>query len=539
MSRSFTPGLRSLARLHGIQTSYLDVKAERIPASEATLRSLLHSLGVRADTPAEITNALHGAALSRMQTPVEPVFIAWDGQLPTVEVRTCAQSKAPALVIELEHAGTGADKHMLTSHARREVETHGHKFTVFEYQFSGTLPPGYHSLRWETCSTQGKSLVVSAPSRCYTGESARAEWGVFAPLYALRDEADWGVGSYRELARLSRWVDKNDGHLIGTLPILPCFYESDSEPSPYLPVTRLLWSEFFLDIAQVDFLNDCTEAVDIISSSAFTDELARLNQADRVDYPAVLKLKRRVLEALARYAWKESSVLAAELDEFRRSHPLIIDYALFRGALEATRQRWQEWPERLRNGDLESSPAACETRRYHEFAQWLAHRELSGIFEASNTASLYLDLPVGVHPDGYDAWRFKESHLTGVSCGAPPDTVFSTGQSWFAPPPHPTGIRESGYRYWRLCLQHHMRHCDVLRIDHVMGMHRMFCVPEGASASEGTYIRYHPDEMYAIVCLESHRNRTAIVGEDLGTVPDAVRRAMTRHGLKRMFVLYY
>ena len=539
MSRTLTPGLRALARMHGIQTSYFDVRSERILAPEETLRHLLRSLGVRADTPADVSNALRRTSLSRLQTPTEPVFVAWNGRLPTVEVRTGARSRTPVLAIELEHDGNAQHWQTLNKRSQHEFEVDGHTFTVSGHQYDGILPPGYHTLRWEAGSTQSESLVVSAPSQCYRDPSAPAEWGVFAPLYALREDMDWGAGTYRELERLSRWLHQNGGHLVGTLPILPCFYEQDAEPSPYLPITRLLWSEFFIDVAGVDFVNDCTEAISILSSSGFADERERLNRRDHVDYQAVLRLKRRVLEPLSRYAWSQSDALSSELDAFRRSNPLVEDYAVFRGTLEATQQRWQEWPERLRNGNLESSPVALEARRYHEFVQWLAHRELSTIFEASNTASLYLDLPVGVHPDGYDAWRFRESHITGASCGAPPDTVFTTGQSWMAPPLHPAGIRETGYRYLRLCLQHHMRHCDVLRIDHVMGMHRMFCVPEGARASEGTYIRYRPDEMYAILCLESHRNRTAVVGEDLGTVPRDVRRAMTRHGLNRMFVLYY
>jgi 4-alpha-glucanotransferase len=151
--------------------------------------------------------------------------------------------------------------------------------------------------------------------------------------------------------------------------------------------------------------------------------------------------------------------------------------------------------------------------------------------------SLYFDQPLGVNPDSYDVWRERSSFVEGMSAGAPPDLFFTAGQDWGFPPLHPERVRETGYAYPIECLRHLLRHAGTMRIDHVMGLHRLFWVPHGASATDGVYVRYRPEEWYAILCLESRRNDTVIVGEDLGVVPARVRQAMNRHGLYRSYVL--
>lgn len=533
------PGLRPLARRYGIQTSYFNVEAERVRASDDTLLYLLRTLGAAVYTSADVEQARREAAFSAMRTPIEPVLVAWEGRLPAVEVRAPARPRdTPRLHLVLEDGSTPTQALFHLS-SERETDVEGVRFAVREYCSEQALPQGYHTLAWEASSARGTSLIISAPDRCYTGGDSHPEWGLFAPLYAVRSARDWGAGTYSDLLQLAAFVDRQGGSLVGTLPILPCFYEKGMEPSPYLPVTRLLWSEFFIDIEAVEFLSACTEALELLSSRAFLADRARLTRATLVNYPDVLRLKRQALESLSRLIEHEHPSVESDMQQFLRKHPLVRDYAAFRATIEATGRKWQDWSGDMRGGNLGEAPGDPAVRRYYEFTQWLAHRQLERITDSDDTADLYLDLPIGVHPEGYDAWRHQERHLTGVSCGAPPDVVFTTGQNWRAPPMHPTAMRQHGYEYWRLCLQHHMRHCDVLRVDHVMGLHRMYCIPHGHSAAHGAYVRYRQNEMYAVLCLESHRNHTAVVGEDLGTVPHAVRDTMNRHALNRMFVLYY
>jgi 4-alpha-glucanotransferase len=162
-----------------------------------------------------------------------------------------------------------------------------------------------------------------------------------------------------------------------------------------------------------------------------------------------------------------------------------------------------------------------------------------GMERLAEKGGLYLDFPLGVNPNGDDAQKYPDIFAKGVSVGAPPDSFFTKGQNWGFPPFHPEALRASKYDYFRKAIVHHARHADILRIDHVMGLHRLFWIPEGMEAKDGVYVRYDDEELYAIVVLESNRHRCAIVGEDLGTVPEYVPKAMLRHGLRRMYVVQY
>jgi 4-alpha-glucanotransferase len=159
--------------------------------------------------------------------------------------------------------------------------------------------------------------------------------------------------------------------------------------------------------------------------------------------------------------------------------------------------------------------------------------------QADEGALLYLDFPLGVNANGDDVRDFPDQFVRGVSVGAPPDSFFPEGQVWGFPPPHPENIRARQHEYFRACIANHMAHASMLRIDHVMGLHRLFWVPEGTKAKDGHYVHYPADELYAVLTIESHRHKCAIVGEDLGTVPDYVPPAMLKHGVRRMFVVQY
>ena len=166
-----------------------------------------------------------------------------------------------------------------------------------------------------------------------------------------------------------------------------------------------------------------------------------------------------------------------------------------------------------------------------------AGADLAGIPWGESLAGLFLDLPLGVHPGGFDSWRWPEVFVSGISTGAPPDSFFSGGQDWNFHPLHPERIRERGHQYLARSVHHHMRHANYLRVDHVMSLHRLFWVPEGMSPKEGVYVAYPSEESYAVLAVESHRNRTLVVGEDLGTVPAGVRASMRRHGVLGTWVM--
>jgi 4-alpha-glucanotransferase len=192
----------------------------------------------------------------------------------------------------------------------------------------------------------------------------------------------------------------------------------------------------------------------------------------------------------------------------------------------------------MRQGRFRAGDYSEGAERYHLYVQFLAQEQMEAL-AARHRGGLYLDLPLGVHGGGYDVWRHRDQFLEGVSAGAPPDTFFTRGQNWGFPPAHPARTRERGHEYFRSVMRHHLRVAGALRIDHMMGFHRLYCIPHGFDAGDGVYVRYPAEELYGIAVLESHRHSSVLVGEDLGTVPHEVRRAMARHGIHRTYVVQY
>ncbi len=536
--RQETSLLRALARLHGIQTSYVDVGRHRVVASDETLRALLLSLGVPAGNRADLEASWRGAAEDRLRRGVDDVVVAWNGVLGCVDCFVPEASREVRVSIELEDGGMMP---LDTGTRAGAVEDGGRPgYRRLRLHAGERLPLGYHRLVCERDGVRECSLLLSAPVRCYEGEAGDGrQWGLFAPLYALRSATDSGAGSYSGLSELARYTGHLGGGMVGTLPLLPCYFEEGSELSPYVPVSRLLWSEFYIDVDLVPTMPGCAEAAHVLYEEDVVRTREGLRQSSRVDYIAVQRFKRSVLRAMYQRVAHNPTVQSS-IDAFLAVTPHAGRCAAFLAARGRLQAEWRDWPEAARRGDL-SGLAPHEERRVHEFAQWLAHEQVSGCVARakSDGVGLYLDLPVGVHPDGYDTWQFPDSFLGGAVTGAPPDIVFTTGQRWGSPPLHPEGIRRQHYDYVRQYLAHHMRAARILRVDHVMGLHRIYCIPDGAEPSAGVYLRYRPEEWYAILSIEAHRHKTVLVGEDLGLVPGTVRRAMARHRLNRMFVLYY
>ena len=241
---------------------------------------------------------------------------------------------------------------------------------------------------------------------------------------------------------------------------------------------------------------------------------------------------------MARDFFANPSKPSASFQRFKAAHPRVEDYARFRAVGEKRRESWWTWPERLRNGAIETGDYDETARRYHLYVQWLADAQVSALAERAGKRGpgLYLDLPLGVNPDGYDVSRERDSFAVGASAGAPPDSFFTLGQEWGFPPLHPENLRASGYRYLRDVLKNHFQYAGVLRIDHLMGLHRSYWVPQNFGATKGVYVRYPSDELYAVFCLESNRSKCALVGEDLGTVPPEVRPAMAHHNIHRLYL---
>ena len=488
----------------------------------------LRALGAPVQTADDAVEAGRQRVADLRSRPIEPVVVAWQGR-GDFELRLPA-SKTPGRVschLQLEDG----PKRSWTISQSGEVNRH---------RFPTRLPLGYHLLRVEIGRRTHQSLVVSAPLRAF--EDASETWGCFLPLHALHTTRSWGIGDFSDLAALADWMDGEGGQVVSTLPLLACFLgDAPFEPSPYLPVSRLFWNEVFIDPRKVPEFADCAAARRLVESPVFEKEIATLRNASIVDYRRVMQAKRQVLELLVDSLARRRGVRRHALERWARQHDLANEYAAFRAAGERLGRPWSMWPDRL-TPDALGSPRADRGRiRYHLYVQWLAAAQLDEVAARARTVGegLYLDSPLGVHPEGFDVWRYPQLFAREASAGAPPDELFARGQNWTTPPPHPETARQDGYRYFRAGLARQLEKSGMLRIDHVMALNRLYWIPRGFESTDGVYVHYPADELYAILCLESRRHRTPIIGENLGTVPRYVNERMTRHGLRKLYVAQF
>jgi 4-alpha-glucanotransferase len=529
--RVTTRALNQLARLCGVLTEYQDWKQVRRQASPEALTAVLATLGFDLGGPAGAAEALAAERARRWRRPLAPCAVAWAGQ--------------GALDVGLAAGADGRYAGALTAEDGRVERIEGRLADLPVTAAAGVdgavwlrrslpLPPlavGYYRVALDLGGAPAEGLVIAAPERAWGAPGcAPPTWGVFAPAYAAGREDDLGCGDLAALARLGDWVAERGGTLVGTLPMLASFLDRPYEPSPYSAVSKLFWNELFL-------VPDAADGADA-ADPALAAEAAALRALPRVAYRRQMALKRRLLAPAAERAWARER---AAIDAFVAARPRVEDYARFRAAVERDGRPWSQWSQPRRDGALTAADYDAEGFRFHVYVQYRLQQQLGALAAKAGQggAGLYLDLPVGVNRDGYDVWRERDVFALGMAAGAPPDALFSGGQDWGFPPLHPVRLRERGYDYLIECLRVHLEHAAMLRIDHVMGFYRLYWIPDGMPATEGVYVRYPAEELLAVHVLESQRQRCALVGEDLGTVPAQVPEAMRRHGLHRLFVAQF
>jgi 4-alpha-glucanotransferase len=538
--------LQNLARAYGVETDYRDNNGRRQEASPEALLAVLKALGAPVEGSEDISAARRERRLSFWRQPVPSVVVSWDGAPTEIDLRLPSNesSGTAACRLESETVGVrewGIDLSQLATVQQATVE--GTVYTAKTVAVPQALPTGYHRLMVETPGRLNECMIIAAPTLAcspFPSPDSRA-WGAFLPLYALCTKKSWGCGDFSDFEAFMDWVSQMGGSVVSTLPVLASFLDKPCDPSPYTPVSRLFWNELYIDVMAVPEMALCPEAIVLAGSTEFRAEIEALRRGRLVDYRRGMALKRAVLERLAQSLAEDSGGRRDSFESFCMERDRVLDYARFRATVEARGETWRSWPHPLRDGILHQDDCSRETQHYHAYAQWAAEEQLARVSGGGREKGLriYLDLPLGVHPDGYDTWRERDLFVQGVAAGAPPDGLFHKGQNWGFPPLHPEKVRQQDYSYPIAYLNHHMRYADVLRIDHVMGLHHLFWVPQGMEATAGVYVRYPADEMYAILSVESHRHGCLVVGENLGTVPAYVNDAMARHGVHGLYVAQY
>ena len=400
-------------------------------------------------------------------------------------------------------------------------------------QIEAALPPdlplGYHTLR----PLHGETAVhlIVSPGQCWCPRRAR-QWGWAVQLYALRSRRSWGIGDFADLRRLAAWsATALQANLLLVNPLYAAIPVIPQQPSPYFPSSRSYRNLLYLRIEEIPGATALGATLERLAATG-----QGLNQKRLIDRDTVFRLKVAALEQL----WQCFAGDPAFQQYCQTQGDSLTQFATFCTLAEHYAQGWRHWPAEYRypyTPAVERFAAAHRERvRFHQWVQWLLDEQLARVAAA---LPVMQDLPIGVDPNGADAWIWQDLLATDVTVGAPPDEYNTLGQNWGLPPFVPHKLRAAAYQPFRHTIQATLRHAAGLRIDHVMGLFRLFWIPQEAEPSMGAFVRYTADELLAILALESYRAHAFVVGEDLGTVEAGMRDQLDAHRLLSYRLLWF
>lgn len=523
MTAPVEPALAELADACGVATSYLDWLDRPVAVSRSAVASALAALGVDASTPAAVEAALREQAEAPWRRPLPPSVVV-RGDRGTVELRV-PEAAHVRLSVLLEDGGE-VDVAVAHDVAERSGER------VRRTAALAGLPAGYHRLRAQVDGAGHEAALVVAPATIALPAGLHRAWGWMVQLYQLRSAGSWGIGDYGDLRTVVERTAADGGGVVLLNPVHAETPVPPLHPSPYSPSSRLLRSPVYLRVAD---LPEYAAAPDDVRAAV--DALRPPTDLERVERDPAWTAKLAALELL----WPRHRT--AELAAFRaeRGEPLE-RFAVFCVLAERHGVPWQEWPEELRRPDAPAVAAVAEQDAdrvaFWCWVQLLVDEQLAGL-GAGMPVGVVHDLAVGVDAGGADAWALQDVLALGTTVGAPPDSFNQQGQDWGLPPWRPDRLREAGYAPFRDMVRGCLRHAGGLRIDHVMGLFRLWWVPPGAGAAEGTYVHYDSDALLAVLALEASRAGALVVGEDLGTVEERVRDDLSAAGVLGSAVLWF
>jgi 4-alpha-glucanotransferase len=528
--------LRLLAAKAGVAPHWTDQSGEERAVAPDSLRHILGALGLPAGDDAALRNSLS--------------MLESGGSATTSSRFTTARVGQP---VSLPFSASGGASVEIT------LESGAHRVVTSEEGYDGglTLPafdePGYHSVR----TADGDITVATAPERCITFSDLNAGapgWGLAAQIYSLRSRDDGGIGTFAGVAALGRKAAARGADALAISPVHALYGAEPGHFSPYSPSTRLFYNPLHADPSAA--LPD--ELVqEVIAKAGLADGMARLSGLSQVDWLAATPLRQTLLRGLFAALRDPAHASDPARAEFERAlaeaSPLLKGHAIFE-ALHAAQLRqdaaawsWRDWQPHYRDPDSPEVAAFADEHAdevaYQVFLQWLTGRSYGeaqrACREAGMKVGLIADLAIGMDGSGSHAWSRQHEVLGGLSVGAPPDYYSADGQSWGLTTFSPRGLAASGFQPFIETLRASLRYVGGIRIDHVMGMSRLWLVPEGASALDGAYVTFPSETLFRLVALESWRHKAIVIGEDLGTLPDGFRDYLREQGVAGLRVLRF
>ncbi|GIL40398.1 malto-oligosyltrehalose synthase [Roseiterribacter gracilis] len=541
------PWLR-LARRVGLEISYRDAWGTEREAPQEAVERVLAALGL-GDDPVAAELRVRRQSEARLVPPIllaSPVILA----LPA--------ETSGDIAVELVREDGTSERFTHDAFSLRLVETielGGERFDRRALDLPADQPLGYHTLTVTFDGERASARWIVAPPQCFQpwreGDEPGRYWGMAVQLYALRSPRNWGIGDFSDLEDLIERASAMGADAVGINPLHALFPDEPERVSPYSPSTRLYRNYLYLDVEAIEEFADCDEAQALVSSLDFQRELGRLRAVPLVDYAGVAAAKLRVLRILFQHVQTHGS---KRFDAYRvregSSLRRLATFEVLRATLSASdfsQRDWRGWPEAYRNPDspetLQFAADHPDEVAFHEWLQFVIDEQATRAGARAQVEGMrlgvYADLAVGADAGGSEAWWNQKTVVSGLSIGAPPDAMSTQGQDWGLPLFNPVTLREQGLLPFMLMIRSAMRGVGVLRIDHVLGLIRLFCIPWGMKPSQGLYVRYPVDELLAVIALESVRARCLVIGEDLGTLPPGVSEKLQSVGILSYKVLYF
>lgn len=540
------PGsLVEIADRYGVATGFHDWTGRFLAVSEATLVAALGALGVPAATEAERVEALSAHDREYWRRSLPPAIVTRSGRAGTVWVHV-THGDPVGVWIRLEDGSVRAGLRQLENN-RAPYPLDGRLIGEASFEIPADLPVGYHELHAQSGASDIRSTLIVTPAALTPPArlgTSRA-WGLATQLYSVRSERSWGIGDLTDLTDLAVWSAARHGAgFILVNPLHAAAPVAPMEPSPYLPTSRRFVNPVYLRVEAVPEFAFVRGRGQLRKARHVAN--ARADKRDLVDRDSAWKVKRVALKTVYRVERSPGRELAYEAYRTREGRSLD-DFATWCALAEEYGGNWRSWPDEYRHPDApavaEFAAAHAEQVDFHRWLQWQLDDQLmttqASALQSGMSLGVMHDLAVGVDPGGADAWALQDVLALGVAAGAPPDEFNQLGQDWSQPPWRPDRLLECGYEPFRALVRTVLRHAGGVRIDHIIGLFRLWWIPDGHRPTEGTYVRYDHEAMIGIVALEAQRAGAVVVGEDLGTVEPWARDYLRERGLFGTSILWF
>jgi (1->4)-alpha-D-glucan 1-alpha-D-glucosylmutase len=558
--------LDQLCSVYGIHPEYYNIWGQHHLTTERTKRAILGAMGIAADDEAAATASLLDFERRNWMRILPPVLVVRESSFPQrIAMSIAAQEEQGSFRWRLCRENGGEAWGTFTPMTLEEAGRHhldGQEFVRRILPLDIALDLGYHRLSIECGGeVRGEMSLIVAPANCYTPPAIQGNgrvWGFAAQLYGVRAERNWGIGDFSDLGAMLEFCGESGAGTLLLNPLHALFPDAPEHASPYSPSSRAWFNTLYLDVEAIADFAECEPAWERVLAPEFRTQLRSLQDSEQVDYRGVAAAKLDMLAELYQHFRTHHLALdtarARDFRAFQAEHgESLRKLALFEALQEHFRAQddavwgWPAWPQAYHDQHAPEVAAFCDAHlervEFYEYLQWQAFLQL----EAAGTRSMesglgigiMLDLAIGVAEGGAATWTRRELYARAASAGAPPDEINLLGQDWGLPPWIPHKLTEAAYEPFIELLRTNMRFAGALRMDHVMGLRRLFWVVRGLPAAEGTYVSYPFEDLLGILALESQRNRCLVVGEDLGTVPDEVRHALHPMGVLSTRLLYF